>query len=160
MEGSQRASPLPTGANEMRVRHSVSLSIILKYQVSYTFYLYPYPYLLSHGCTVHYNRSPVTTSAAPHVFNQNSLVVNIMFISSPEIEQPFLNKGQHLVYQKRHRRTKQRLHNTRSVPHSFLVHSQLTAPTFLHSSHNCQFSHILVPHTIFTYCTYFRHNHQ
>ena len=39
------------------------------------FHIYPYPSLLSPVCTVHYNSAPVT-SATPHVWNQNSLVVS------------------------------------------------------------------------------------
>ena len=110
-------------------------------------------------CTVHYNCAPVT-SATPHAWVQNSLVVRIlMFLSSHDIVNSFSNEAQRLVYQRLRRRTKQRLRGTRSVADYSLVHSSsLTAPSFLHSSHNCQFSHILVPLTNFTYCTYFGHN--
>jgi hypothetical protein len=83
--------------------------------------------LLLPVCTVHYNRAPVT-SATPRVWIHNSLIVQIMFISSHEIECPFSNKTQRLVYQKQHRQTKQRLRDTRSVPLSFLVHSSVHIP--------------------------------
>jgi hypothetical protein len=95
------------------------------------FHIYPYPSLLSPVCTVHYNSAPVT-SATPHVWNQNSLVVQIMFISSHEIEHLFPNEAQCIVYQ-RLRRTKRQLRDMRSVADDTLVHSSstLTAPSFL-----------------------------
>ncbi len=32
--------------------------------IASTYYKYPYPYLLSPVCTVHYNRAPITTKEA------------------------------------------------------------------------------------------------
>ena len=87
----------------------------------------PYPWLLLPVCTVHYIWAPVT-SATPHVWNQNLPVVQIMFISSREIEHSFSNKARHLVYQRPCRCTKQQLCNTRSVPYSFLIHSSAHSP--------------------------------
>jgi hypothetical protein len=57
----------------------------IQYRPMY-FYIYPHPYLLKPVCTVHYNRAPVT-SATSHTWNQNSLIVQTMFISSHENEQ-------------------------------------------------------------------------
>ncbi len=67
-------------------------------------------------CTVHYSRAPVT-SAIPQVWNQNSLVVQNMFISSHEIEHLFSNEAQRLIYQQL-----QLLRNMRSVADCSLVH--------------------------------------
>ncbi len=78
-------------------------------------------------CRVHDNRVPVI-SATPHVWNQNSLVIQNMFISSHEIEHSFSNKAQCLVYRQPRRRTKQWLCNTRSVADSSLVHSSAHSP--------------------------------
>jgi hypothetical protein len=88
-------------------------------------------------CTVHYNCAPVTT-ATPHIWNQNSLVVQIMFITSHEIEHLFSNKAQSLVYQQLRRRTKGRLGNTRSVADCSKVHSPSSQPP-----------HFFTPLTIF-----------
>jgi hypothetical protein len=44
-----------------------------------------------------YNRAP-GTNATPHFWNQNSLIIQIMFISSHEIEHLFSNKAQGFVY--------------------------------------------------------------
>jgi hypothetical protein len=103
-------------------------------------------------CTVHYNRAPAS-SATPHaVWNQNSLVVQIMFISSHEIEHLFSNKAQRLVYQHLRCRTKRQLFNTRGVADywSTLWYTpQFTFPLF--SSLLSQLSKliILVPLTFF-----------
>ncbi len=78
-------------------------------------------------CKVHYNRAPVT-SATPHVWNHNSLVVQIVFISSHEIEHSFSNKAQRLVYRRLRCRTKRQLRITRSVADSSLVHSSIHIP--------------------------------
>ncbi len=102
-------------------------------------------------CTVHYNPAPVT-SAALHVWNQNSLVVQIMFISSHEIEHSISNKPQRLGCQKQRRRTKRRLRNTRSVPHSFQVHfPALASPPFSLLS---QLSKIIILVSLTFFCTY------
>jgi hypothetical protein len=91
------------------------------------FYIYPYPLLLLPVCTVHYNRAPVT-SATPHVWNQNSIVVQTMFISSHENERSFSNEAQRLVYRRLRCCTKRRLRDTRSVADSSLVHSSTFIP--------------------------------
>ncbi len=54
--------------------------------------------------------------------------------SSHEIEHPFSNKAQCLVYRQLHRHTKRRLCNTRSVADSSLVHSS-TLTSLLFSEH-------------------------
>ena len=95
----------------------------IQYRPMY-FYIYPYTLLLSPVCTVHYNRAP-TTSATPHVWNQNSLVVQTMFISSHENEHSLSNEAQRLVYRQLRRRTKRRLRDTRNVADTFLVHSSV-----------------------------------
>ena len=100
-------------------------------------------------CTVHYNRAPVI-SATPHVWNQNSLVVQIMFISSHEIEHSFSNEAQRLVYQRLRRRTKRRLRDTRSVADSHLVHSSaLISSSLLPLLSQLSKIIILVPLTFF-----------
>ncbi len=84
-------------------------------------------------CTVHYNRGPVT-SATPHVWNQNSLLVQIMFISSHEIEHSLSNKAEPLLYQRLHCRSKRRLCDTRCVADSSLVHSPSSQPPLFFTS--------------------------
>jgi hypothetical protein len=51
-----------------------------------------------------------------------------MFISSHEIEHLFSNEAQRLVYQRLRCRTKRRLCDMRSVPHSFFEHSSTQIP--------------------------------
>ena len=87
-------------------------------------------------CTVHYNCAPVT-SATLHIWNQNSLVVQIMFISSHEIEHLFSNKAQRLVYQQPHHCTSQWLAPQFKGCSRFFSGTLLSShtPSFLHSSH-------------------------
>jgi hypothetical protein len=99
--------------------------------------------------------SNTVTSATPHVRNQNSLVVQMMFISSHEIEHSFSNKAQRLVYRRLRRRTKRRLRDTRSVADSNLVHSStLIPPHFSEPFTIVKITHFSATYIFVNYCTY------
>ena len=105
-------------------------------------------------CTVHYNRGPVT-SATPHVWNQNSLLVQIIFISSHEIEHSFSNKAEPLIYQRLRCRTKRRLCNTRCVADSSLVHSSTLIPPHVSEPLTIvKITHFSATYIFVDYCTY------
>jgi hypothetical protein len=111
------------------------------------FYIHPYPLSLLPICTVHHNRAP-GTSATPHVWNQNSLVdskhVHLIpwdwtlvfkWGSTPPIPVTTLS----------YQTTTQRYKECSRFFSGTLP--QFTAPSFLHSFHNCQNYTFLVPLT-------------
>ena len=125
----------------------------IQYRPMY-FYIYPYPLLLLPVCTVHYNRAPVT-SATPHVWNQNSLVVQIMFILSHEIEHLFSNEAQRLVYRRLRCTTRQELRNVRGVADCSLVHSTSSQPSLFFTPLTIVKNyHFSATYIFCHYCTY------
>ena len=105
--------------------------------------------------------APVT-SATPHIWNQDSLVLQIMFISSHEIEHSFSNKAQRLVYWQSRRPTKQQLRNTRNVADSSqVVHSPSSQPPhFFTPLTTVKNNHFSAPYIFRRYCTYLHNDDQ